>query len=139
MAEMHEAQRSTCPEATQISLSGFYLIGATVTMIGIAMVFVLNLATPLSFVRELRKRGAIGLCPYWQHGQYCLAYPGVDQGTGLRYLGQPGIGRTVGGFLPHGKAIAPSGQGILQANHRLPHPRLSHISRNWLNKRRKLH
>jgi fumarate reductase subunit D len=52
MAEMHEAQRSTCPEATQISLRGFYLIGEMATMIGIAIVFVLNLATPLSFVLD---------------------------------------------------------------------------------------
>ena len=52
MAEMHEAQRSTCPEAAPISLRGFYLIGEMATMIGIAMVFVLNLATPLSFVLD---------------------------------------------------------------------------------------
>ena len=64
MAEKKQVRTSEWPDPDKVSLRGLYVIGAMATAIGITVVFVLNIATPMDFIlnqlAELsRKQGGI--------------------------------------------------------------------------------
>ncbi len=50
MTEMNQIRPREWPDPNGVSLKGFYAIGATATTMGIVIVFVLNMATPMDFV-----------------------------------------------------------------------------------------
>jgi adenylate cyclase len=50
MAEIKQVQPSEWPDPNRVSLKGLYAIAATATAMGIIVVFVLNVATPMDFV-----------------------------------------------------------------------------------------
>lgn len=51
MAEIRQVRVSDRPEPNGISLKGLYAIAATATAIGVLVVFLLNVATPMDFIR----------------------------------------------------------------------------------------
>jgi len=64
MTDIKRAQHGDWPDPEPVSLRGLYIVGAIATTIGITVVFVLNMATPMDFVlnqfSELsRKQGGI--------------------------------------------------------------------------------